>query len=67
MFHTSVIIHSSPKIRIISFGGLDSQPEDNDPNKAVPLAQTTIVELCKYVHIISYGKKGQVSIACLHV
>ena len=54
MYHTSVIIHSSPKIRIISFGGLDTLPEDDDVNKAVPIAQTTIVELCKYVHIISF-------------
>ena len=47
VFHTSVVIHSSPKIRIICFGGLDARPEDGDVNKAVPIAQTTMVELCK--------------------
>ena len=26
-------------------------PEDGDIDKAVSIAQTTIVELCKYVHI----------------
>ena len=48
MYNTSVIIHSSPKIRIICFGGLDTVPEGGDRDKAVPIAQTTIVELCKY-------------------
>ena len=46
-YHTSVIIYSSPKIRIICFGGLDTWPEDDGFDKAVPIAQTTIVELCK--------------------
>ena len=47
-YNTSVIIHSSPKIRIICFGGVDTVPEGGDVNKAAPIAQTTIVELCKY-------------------
>ena len=47
-FHASVIIHSSPKIRIICFGGINDWPEDDDTDKAVPIAQTTVVELCKY-------------------
>ena len=47
MCHTSVIIYSSPKIRIIYFGGLDTLPEDVDLDKEVPIAQTTVVELCK--------------------
>ena len=46
MDHTSVVIYSSPKIRVICFGGLDTMPEDFA--KAVFIAQTTIVELCKY-------------------
>ena len=48
MYSTLVVIHSSPKIRIICFGGLDTWPEGDDAKKAVPIAQTTIVELCKY-------------------
>ena len=50
MFHTSVIIYSSPKIRIICFGGVDTWPEDGDVNKAVPIAQTTIVAV-SYTHL----------------
>ena len=60
MYHTSVVIHSSPKIRIICFGGIDTWPEGDDIDKAVPIAQTTIVELCKYVHnIITSVFKGR--------
>ena len=47
LYHTSVVIHSSPKIRIICFGGIDTMHEDGDIGKAVPMAQTTMVELCK--------------------
>ena len=47
VYHTSVVIHSSLKVRIICFGGVDTEPEDGDANKAVPIAQTTMVELCK--------------------
>ena len=57
MWHTSVVIHSPPKIRIICFGGLDTLPEDNDPNMIVPMSQTTIVELCKYYAYIVMGRK----------
>lgn len=53
LWHTSVVIHSSPKIRIICFGGNDTIPEDGDLNKAVPIAQTTMVELCKCKYILS--------------
>ena len=49
VWHTSVVIHSSPKIRIICFGGIDTWPEHGDP---VPIAQTTMVELCKYTNNI---------------
>ena len=46
VWHNSIVIHSLPKIRIISFGGLDTIA--GGPSEAVPIAQTTIVELCKY-------------------
>ena len=61
MYHTSVTIYSLPKIRIFCFGGIDTWPEDDDIDKSVPVAQTTIVELCnlKYVHVCHYGKKCQ--------
>ena len=49
-WHTSIVIHSSPKIRIICFGGVDDWPEDGDP---VPMPHTTMVELCKYVYNFS--------------
>ena len=48
LWYTSVVIHSSPKIRVICFGGIDTWPEDNVADNAVPIALTTIVELCKY-------------------
>ena len=48
MDHTSVVIHSSPKIRIICFGGIDTGLEDGDFSQAVLTAQTTTMELCKY-------------------
>ena len=44
MYHTSVTIYSLPKIRIFCFGGIDTWPEDDDIDKSVPVAQTTIVE-----------------------
>ena len=47
MYHSSVVVHTSPKIRIICFGGFDTVPEDSDTDKIVSIAQTTIVELCK--------------------
>ena len=50
IYHTSVVIHSSPKIRIICSGGADDWPEDGDD--PLPIAQTTMVELCKLVHDI---------------
>ena len=43
VWHTSVVIHSSPKIRIICFGGADYWLDE-----PLPIAQTTMVELCKY-------------------
>ena len=49
MYHTSVVIHSSPKIRIICFGGIDDWPEDDDDDPVL-IAQTTMVELCKYMY-----------------
>ena len=46
VWHTSVVIHSSPKIKIICFGGGDDWPEDSD--EPVPVARSTMVELCMY-------------------
>ena len=47
VYHTSVVIHSFPKIRIICFGGIDTIPEDGDFDEAVPIARINMVELCK--------------------
>ena len=45
VYHTSVVIHSSPKIGIICFGGADDWPEE-----PLLITQTTMVELCKHIY-----------------
>ena len=48
-WHTSTIFHLSLMTKCVSFGGVDTIPESGDPNNAVPIAETTVVEMCKYV------------------
>ena len=38
-------------------GGVIIWPEDDDPDKTVPIAQITIIELCKYYAYIVIGRK----------
>ena len=46
MWHTTTIVDCDPTHKkLIHFGGLDEWPEDDDPDKAHSLAETTIVEL----------------------
>ena len=44
--HTSTIFHLSLMTKCVSFGGLDTWAESDD---FVPIAETTVVEMCKYV------------------
>ena len=48
-WHTSTIFHLSLMTKCVSFGGLDTWPESNDLDDVVPIAETTVVEMCKYV------------------
>ena len=48
-YHTSTIFHLSLMTKCVSFGGLDTWPESGDANDIVPIAETTVVEMCKYV------------------
>ena len=48
MMHTSSILYFSLVTKCIHFGGLDTWPE-GDLDDAAPIAQTTIVEMCKYM------------------
>ena len=47
--HTSTILHLSLTTKCVSFGGFDIWPESYDANDIVPIAKTTVVEMCKYV------------------
>ena len=47
--HTSTIFHLSLMTKCVSFGGLYTWPESNDPDDTTPIAETTVVEMCKYV------------------
>ena len=45
-WHTTTVVHKDVTYkRVVHFGGLDEKPEDDDPDKAHPVAETTIVEL----------------------
>ena len=44
--HTTTILHTDDTHKqLVAYGGLDEYPEDSDSNKAVPVADTTIVEI----------------------
>ena len=46
MIHTTTIVHrDSTHKRLVNFGGVYDFPEDGDTDLAVPVADTTIVEL----------------------
>ena len=48
-YHTSSILYFSLVTKCINFGGIDTMPESSDPDDIAPIAQTTIVEMCKYM------------------
>ena len=49
-WHTSTISHLSLMTKCVSFGGLDTVlAESDDLDDTVPIAETTVVEMCKYV------------------
>ena len=66
-YHTTTIVHhDATHKRLIHFGGLDEEPEDDDaPDTVHPVAETTIVELgewsaphshcCYGIHLIHFG------------
>ena len=46
VYHTTTILHTDDTHKqLVAYGGLDEEPEDDDPDKAVPLADTTVVEI----------------------
>ena len=48
-YHTSTTFHLSLMTKCVIFGGTDTLPESGDGNDIVPIAETTVVEMCKYV------------------
>ena len=48
-YHTSTIFYLSLMTKCVSFGGTDTVPESDDADDIVPIAETTVVEMCKYV------------------
>ena len=45
-WNTTTILHTDDTHKqLVAYGGLDEEPEDDDPDKAVPLADTTVVEI----------------------
>ena len=49
LWHTSSIFHLSLMTKCVSFGGVDTLPESANLEDSVPIAETTVVEMCKYV------------------
>ena len=49
IWHTSTIFHLSLMTKCVSFGGIDTVPESGRLDDLVPIAETTVVEMCKYV------------------
>ena len=44
--HTTTILHTDDTHKqLVAYGGLDEIPEDDDPDKVVPVANTTVVEI----------------------
>ena len=58
-YHTSTISHLSLMTKCVSFGGVDTWPESDDLDVAVPIAETTVVEMCKYVNNIMFLVKNK--------
>ena len=55
--HTTTILHTDDTHKqLVGYGGLDEYPEDDDLDEAVPVVDTTIVEIgedmCVHVSII---------------
>ena len=45
-FHTTTVVHKdATHKRVVHFGGLEEDPEDDDPDEVHSMAETTIVEL----------------------
>ena len=46
VYHTTTILHTDDTHKqLVAYGGVDEYPEDGDPDKAVPVADTTVVEI----------------------
>ena len=57
--HTTTLLHTDDTHKqLVAYGGLDEEPEDGDPDKAVPLADTTIVEIGEgmHAHVLLYER-----------
>ena len=49
VYHTTTIVHcDSTRRQLVAYGGLYEIPEDGKPSSAIPVADTTIVELGKW-------------------
>ena len=71
--HTTTVVHEDANhLRLIHFGGLDEEPEEDDANTWHPVAEMTIVELgewsaphshcCYGIHLIHFG---QLTVECV--
>ena len=44
--HTTTILHTDDTHKqLVAYGGVDEEPEDDDPDTWVPVADTTVVEI----------------------
>ena len=50
-WHTTTLLHTDDTHKqLVAYGGLDEEPEGDDPDTWVPVADTTIVEIGEGMH-----------------
>ena len=57
--HTTTLLHTDDTHKqLVAYGGLDEEPEDDDLDTWVPVADTTIVEIGEgmHAHVLVYER-----------
>ena len=57
--HTTTLLHTDDTHKqLVTYGGLDEPPEDNNSDTWVPVADTTIVEIGEgmHAHVLLYER-----------
>ena len=59
VMHTTTLLHTDDTHKqLVAYGGLGEEPEDDDRDTWVPLADTTIVEIGEglHAHVLLYER-----------